>query len=230
MGSVDDLNAAAIQQLFRQQRDSDYASLEKDLKKLKPESGPPSAQLLRLRKRYDEIVAIDYFESKQRTVVRGLLDRLNPPQPKEALVKPANRKEYQGRTWLTRPRPGIDRVSSAWLIAKFIDAKPRFTFAEKPESGTEAVPYDMYGTMGFGHDGDRCTFETLCRSFAVKDRKIQLIAEAIHDADLEDHKYGRDEGHVIHRILQGWAKQNLDDKELLKRGMDLVEGLYVSIA
>jgi hypothetical protein len=230
VASVDDLNTAAIQQLFRQQRDADYASLEKDLKKLKPQNGVPSPQLLRLSKRYDEIVAIDYFESKQRAVVRAMLDRLNTTQTKEAPVKLANRKEYQGRTWVTRPRPGIDRVSSAWLITRFIDAKPRFTFAEKAESSPEAVPYDMYGAAGFGHEGDHCTFETLCRSFAIKDRKVQLIAEAIHDADLEDHKYGRDEGHVINRILQGWARQGVEDKELLKRGMDLVEGLYASIA
>ena len=88
----------------------------------------------------------------------------------------------------------------------------------------------MYGTDGFGHEGDRCTFETLCLSFAIKDKKIALIAEAVHDADLEDGKYGRHEGHVINRILQGWAKQKVEDHELLKRGMDLIEGLYVSIA
>jgi hypothetical protein len=46
---------------------------------------------------------------------------------------------------------------------------------------------------------------------------------------LEDNKYGRQEGHVINRILKGWAKQKVDDHELLKRGMDLIEGLYVSI-
>lgn len=230
VAAVDDLNLAAVQQLFRQARVGDYLALEKELKKLKAQQGPPSPQLVRLRKRFDEIVAIDYFESKQRAVVRTLLERLNPSQVKEAPVKLANRKEYQGRTWVTRHRPGIDRVSSAWLITKFIDAKARFVFEEKAEAKPNAVAYDMYGPVGFGHEGDRCTFETLCRSFAIKDRKVLLIAEAIHDADLEDHKYGRDEGNVINRILQGWARQNIADEELLKRGMDLVEGLYVSIA
>ncbi len=88
----------------------------------------------------------------------------------------------------------------------------------------------MFGTEGFGHEGNHCTFETLCRSFGIKDKKTLFIAEAIHDADLEDRKFGREEGHVMNRILQGWAKQKVDDHELLKRGMDLIEGLYVSIA
>jgi len=228
--SVDDLSPVAIQQLFRQGRDADYLALEKELKKLKVQPGPPSSQIVRLRKRFDEIVAIDYFESKQRVIVRALFDRLNSNQAKQVPVKLANRKEFQDRTWVTRPRPGIDRVSSAWLIAKFIDTKARFVFADKAESKPSAVAYDMYGSVGFGHEGDHCTFETLCCSFAIKDKKVLLLAEAIHDADLEDHKYGRDEGHVLNRILQGWAKQAVSDEDLLKRGMDLVEGLYVSIA
>jgi hypothetical protein len=69
----------------------------------------------------------------------------------------------------------------------------------------------------------------LCLSFAIKDEKIASIAKAVHDADLEDGKYGREEGHVINRILRGWAKQKVEDQELLKRGMELIDGLYVSI-
>ena len=31
-----------------------------------------------------------------------------------------------------RPRPGIDRVSSAWLILRFIDPQARFAFGTQP--------------------------------------------------------------------------------------------------
>jgi hypothetical protein len=227
--SVDDLSVHAVRDLFRQARDADYAALEKELKKIKPRSGPPSAQVLSLRKRFDEIVAMDFFEAKGRLTVQALFDRLHPPLIRETPVTPANKKDFQGKIWMTRPRPGIDRVSSAWLISKFIDAKPRFVFADKVESESNAIPFDMYGQQGFGHEGDRCTFETLCRTFAIADKKVLFIAEAIHDADLEDHKYGREEGHVINRILQGWANQGIENHELLKRGINLVDGLYVSI-
>jgi len=230
VASVDDLSEVEIRELFRRARDADYVSLEKELKKFKPHNGPPSPQLVKLRKRFDEIVAMDVFEARQRTTVQTLFEQLSPSQTKEQPVKHATKKDYQHKTWLTRPRPGIDRVSSAWLIARHIDAQPKFAFADKSDAQPGAVPFDMYGAGGFGHEGDRCTFETLCRSFGIKDKKIFFIAEAIHDADLEDRKFGREEGHVINRILQGWAKQKVDDQELLKRGMELIEGLYVSIA
>jgi hypothetical protein len=230
VSSIDDLQENAVQELFRQARDADYEALQKDLEKLKPHSGTSNPQALKLRKRFDELVTMDFFVSKRRSEVQALFERLNPLASQDKPAKLFSKKDYQKRTWLTRPKPGIDRVSSAWLISRQIDGHPSFAFAERSETHPEAIAFDMYGPGGFGHEGDRCTFETLCRAFSIKDKKIALIAEAIHDADLEDNKYGRQEGHVINRILKGWAKQKVDDHELLKRGMDLIEGLYVSIA
>ena len=57
-----------------------------------------------------------------------------------------------------------------------------------------------------------------------------MIDRPIHDADLDDEKFGRTEGITINQILKGWVKQDIPDDELLRRGMDLVEGLYHSIA
>jgi hypothetical protein len=37
------------------------------------------------------------------------------------------------------------------------------------------------------------------------------------------------EGETMNQILQGWAKQGIADDELLRRGMDLIEGFYNSI-
>jgi hypothetical protein len=230
VASVDDLSETAIRDLFRAARDRDYAALATELKKLKPRSVQPPSQLVRLRRRFEEILVMDFFDSKQRTAVQILLDQLTPSSLKAMPTKHAAKKDYQNKTWITRPRPGIDRVSSAWLIARNIDAHPTFVFAEKPVAQPNAIPFDMYGDGGFGHEGDRCTFENLCCSFQIRHKKILLIAEAIHDADLEDRKFGREEGHVINRILQGWARQKVEDHELLKRGMELIDGLYSSIA
>jgi hypothetical protein len=86
----------------------------------------------------------------------------------------------------------------------------------------------MYQPGGFGHEGEKCTFETLCSRFSVKGRRVQLIAQAIHDADLGDAKYRRTDGTTINEILKGWAKLGTPDEELLRRGMELIEGLYQS--
>jgi hypothetical protein len=88
----------------------------------------------------------------------------------------------------------------------------------------------MYQSSGFGHEGENCTFEMLCFHFGITDKKARLIGQAIHDADLDEEKFGRTEGITINHILNGWAKQGIPDDELLHRGMDLVEGLYHSIA
>jgi hypothetical protein len=136
--------------------------------------------------------------------------------------------EYRNRIWVTRPRPGIDRVSSAWLIERFIDPKARFVFADGPESKPQAVPFDMFSTEGFGHRKDDCTFETLCKEFAIRDNRVRRIAHIIHDADLGDEKFGRMEGVGLDQVLGGWAKQEMPDSELLRRGIELIEGLYNS--
>jgi hypothetical protein len=120
----------------------------------------------------------------------------------------------------------IDRDSSAWLIKRFIDSKASFFFDSNPNVHPKAVPFDMYQAGGFGHEGEKCTFETLCARFGLADKKVRLIGQAIHDADLDDQKFGRTEGITINQILKGWAKQDIPDDELLRRGMDLVEGLY----
>jgi hypothetical protein len=83
---------------------------------------------------------------------------------------------------------------------------------------------------GFGHRGDDCTFETLVKEFRIHDRKVDIIAEIIHDADVLDEKFGRPEGFGINEVLKGWARRNISDRELLERGMDLFEGLYESLS
>ena len=138
--------------------------------------------------------------------------------------------EYMNCSWMTRTRPGIDRVSSAWLIRRFIDPKARFVFGAEASSHPDAIPFDMFCPEGFGHRGADCTFETLCKQFSIRDASVKRIAQIIHDADLGDEKFGRPEGLGLDRVLNGWAKQDLPDDELLQRGMDLIEGLYESLA
>ena len=99
-------------------------------------------------------------------------------------------------------------------------------FGNDPGARPDAIPFDMFSTAGFGHRGEDCTFETLCKEFAIRDRKVKRVAEIIHDADLEDEKFGRAEGIGLDATLKGWATQDVSDDELLRRGMELIEGLY----
>ena len=229
--SIDDLTSDALKEQFRQARKPEYTELIREVQQLKPSSRGFSAHLVRLRRRLEEISEIDFFDSPLRAKAEESLFKAEHPGTAPATVgrRRLSKDEYQNRVWLTRPRPGIDRVSSAWFITRFIDPGARFSFGGDPAAHPGAVPFDMYQPGGFGHEGDRCTFETLCARFGVTEKKVRLIAQAIHDADLDDEKFGRIEGIVINQILAGWARQGLPDEELVRRGIDLIEGLFQSI-
>src|SRR5690348_12165935 len=227
VNEIDDQPSAQLRQMFVEARSRDYEQLMRELRK--KTSKRTSGELSRLRRRFQQIVAIDFFNSPMRSRVEGLFNTADGLAPESSASTAKKRKEYLNRTWLTRPRPGIDRVSSAWLIRKFIDANARFAFADDPRKLTNAVPFDMFHASGFGHRGDDCTFETLRKEFGIRDPKVAVIAQMIHDADLEDEKYGRSEGFGLDRVLIGWAHEGTADEELLRRGMEMIEGLYQSL-
>ena len=223
----DDLPDARLRQLFIEARSQDYQRVLRELNKLLGHSDARrgAGQLSRLRRRLQEIVDVDFFGNPLRRQVEALLaradgDEASSPKRKVKAI------QYRNRVWITRPRPGIDRVSSAWLVRKFIDPRARFTFADDPGTHPGAIPFDMFHAEGFGHRGDDCTFETLCKEFAICDVRARRIAQIIHDADLGDEKFGRTEGVGLDHVLIGWARQDLADDELLRRGMELIEGLY----
>ena len=86
---------------------------------------------------------------------------------------------------MTRPRPHIDRIASAWLIKRFVDSSARFAFADAADAPKKGIPFDILGAE-FGHQGEDCTFETLLKRFGLRDRRLQTIAEIVHEADLHD--------------------------------------------
>ena len=227
--SIDNCSFPQMKQRFSDARAGDYRELLKELRKpLTP--GNLSSRVRRLRQRLQDIVSIDFFGNPLRAQVESALNAMQISQTKSVApeigsVSPA---EYRNRVWVTRPRPGVDRVTSAWLIRKFIDPKARFAFAPDDKKPVKAVPFDMY-EGGFGHRGEDCTFETLLKAFHIREKKVLVMAEVVHDADLFDEKFGRKEGFGIDEVMKGWAREGLNDQELLKRGMQLAEGLYKSL-
>jgi hypothetical protein len=232
--SIDNLTPAQLRAKFSEARDREYQDLVREIQKVSMllPSGKAEGRLGRLRVRFQEIVEVDFFSSPMQGRVRELLERANLPRKTNPTMPGANvnPKDYKGRLWVTRPRPGVDRCASAWLIRRFIDPKARFTFALEEKAPAAAVPFDMFHGKGFSHLGDDCTFETLAKAFHISDKRVAAMGEIVHDADLFDEKFGRKEGFGIDEVLKGWARQDVSDAELLERGMQLAEGLYESLA
>ena len=214
--------------LFNRVRDEEYGAIKKSLhgflargKKIDPETR--AAELERLTRQFRVIREIDFFQSPRGQDVQMLLRRAEGARRKTlARLDPRN---YRGKTWLTRPRPEIDRVGSAWLIRRFIDPRAKFVFAAAVPPNREILPFDMVD-VEFSHHGDCCTFETLIRRFGIEDKAVKKIAEMIHDADLEDAKFQRSECIGIDRVLKGWAKSGMNDSQILSHGFECFDGLY----
>lgn len=229
--AIDNLSVPQLKARFAETRAREYEELIAELQELAAIPRHKQASRLgRIRGRFREIVEVDFFNSPLQKRVDKMLARAESVPSDGAKAARLNPKDYLGRVWVTRPRPGIDRSASAWLIRCFIDRKARFTFAPEDEAPRDAVPFDMFHGGGFGHRGEDCTFETLLSSFRIRDRKVGVIAEIVHDADLFDEKFGRKEGFGIDAVLNGWAKQGMPDKELLQRGMQLVAALYDEVS
>ena len=184
------------------------------------------AELERFAIRLEQIRRIDFFNAPSAEEARMQLERARTLHAKKDR-KPAilSLKRFLGRTWLTRSRPEIDRVGSAWLIRRFIDPQARFVFASDPRKHPDALPFDM-ADVEFSHHGDDCTFETLVKRFALQDPALRQIAEMVHVADIDDGKFARPEAIGIDRVLKGWARMGVSDAALLEKGGECFDALY----
>ncbi len=231
----------ALVEEFRRSRQAAYAELAAELQRAqragssrsrkRPDSGRD--QLTRYRQRLAAIEKIDFFGSAGRDRVQQLLGALEggagsgapPPAPPSP---PAG--EFTNRTWVTRPLPGVDRMSSAWLIRRFIDPAARFDFCADPAAApADAVSFDMFGGT-FTHEGSRCTFETLVARFGIDDPAVSRLAELVHDVDLKDSLYGAAEAPTVAATIEGLQLACADDHALLEQGIGLFEALYRSFA
>ena len=207
---IEGMPHAAVVALFNEARARDYdeifeplTHLIKDKKAHKASAETFASELEKVRRRFQEIQEIDYFQSSRGEDLRPLFlkaELLGSPQKKPETKPRLRTSDYRGKTWITRPRPEIDRVGSAWLIRKFIDSEAKFVFANTPAVAPQAIPYDMF-EVEFSHHADHCTFETLIERFGIRDRAVLRIAELIHDADLEDDKFHRIEGFGVEQIF-----------------------------
>jgi hypothetical protein len=240
---VDGLSDDEVMQLFRSAREENYQEISRDLERIatsfskKTKTNSESRKRLvleleRIHKRMAEVAAIDFFNAPGRESAERLIFALDArvqegsPAGKVATAK-QQLQDFQDRTWVTRKGIHVDRMASAWLIRRFIDPNARFKFVApklyQPQLGE--IRFDMYEAE-FTHEGDRCTFEVLIEKLGLSEPGLGPIAEIVHDIDLKDAKFAREETPGIDRIIAGIAMANKDDEARLVRGSALFEDLY----
>jgi hypothetical protein len=242
--NVDAWSDDALVEEFRRSRQEAYAGLARDVEvvlkrasRARPARGtraPASRRLLEVfRERLTAIEGVDFFGSAGRDRVTTLLTQLeermsDPGRPRASskATGPADAGSYHGRLWMTRPRPGVDRMASAWLIRRFIDPEARFGFAPDRDAVAEdAIPFDMFG-VDFSHQGDGCTFETLCAVFGIQEPAVSRLAAIVHDLDLKDARFGAPESAAVGSVIEGLQLVHGEDETLLAQGSALFEALY----
>ena len=240
---VEGLRDDQIEALFSAARDADYGELAEEARELA--AGMPTrlardderrpeleADLVRLRKRLEEIVAIDFFASSGRVsadaavaaVERRLRRNEKPAPARDDGTLP--RSAYRGRTWVTRKNVHVDRIASAWLVRRFVDpeATLKFVSGQGYAAKDGEVSFDMYeGT--FTHVGDACTFETLVNRFGLTEPGLATIAEIVHDIDVKDGKFARPEAPGVAALIAGIAVAERDDDARIALGGRMLDAL-----
>jgi hypothetical protein len=235
---IENLGADAVRRLFHEPRDQDYRQLAVRYRRLlqrldkKTAGATVQEEAARLAKDHQRIRDVDFFDAPGGAEVRRLEEviamRTRRPEPARREAPPRlDLTTLRGRTWVTRPRPHIDRIASAWLIRRFIDPQAQFVFAPPAEFPKDAIPFDAPG-VELSHQGEDCTFETLMKRAKLRDRRLARLAELVHEADLRDGKYPREEARGIDVAVRALLAASTDDQQVLTQGVALFEGLYAT--
>lgn len=243
-----------LQQLFNEQRALEYAELvkvvdtfERRLASVQKGSRSPShgnlrKQFQKIRNEFQAARKIDFFGAEQggalekrllalESEVQGLAGIAGlAAKTATGSLTPLAGKDFQGRTWVTRPQPFVDRMASAWLIRRFIDPQARFAFM--PEEGLAAAKGDMLSFDvahgDFTHSDDLCTFELMVTRFGLNDPALRQLGEIIHDLDLKDARYGHAATAGVETVLAGIRGQGKGDQEIIDQGMLVFDALYAT--
>ena len=195
-------------------------------------------KLLRgLEQQLQQLQATDFFPGKQSAraaeavaaLRREVELHLSPGEPaaRDAQIRRLDAKDFQGRTWATRKRPWVDRLATAWLVRRFVDARPTFAWLADPKKCPKsAVGYDFDGAT-FTHVGERVTFEVVASSFGLDaDPAVARLGQLVHAIDVGG--IPLDEAPGVELLVRGLQAQHRDDDALLAAACTTFDALYAA--
>jgi hypothetical protein len=238
----DDEQQVQFQRLF--DRSEEYRVLGADLARSRRAlrsagAGTGRRTLRTLAQRLDSLRRIDFFADGRGDEAAAALERVrvecesrwSPGEPtglpKETIERldPA---DYRGRLWVTRERPWVDRLATAWLIQRFVDPRARFGWLKpkaRPPKGS--LGFDFDGAT-FTHVAGKVTFEVVAASFALDDdATVRRIGEAVHYIDVGG--TASEEAAGIEAMVRGLQAQLDDDDALLAAAVQVFDALYAGL-
>jgi hypothetical protein len=235
------LDENSLLQTYSSQLDVEYKNLAKEIREASKEvsSNLTSSDLMKWEHKRTR------FQSKLNALVERSIssvdgeDQCNHSltafeKKLSGITDKAGKKDFVrppvGSVWVTRKDPHVDRLASAWLIKRFIDPKAeiRFVDMDKYSWDKSHVRFDVFNAE-FGHVGEQCTFEVLIARFKIKRPAVRVLAEIVHDLDIQDQKYDRRETEGIRMALDGVIRGYRNDEERLQSAMSLLDSLTLSL-
>lgn len=218
---LDGIRDDEVETLFLADRTARYRAIAGDAR----DAG--EAGHARLRRRLDEVIAMDFFQAPARAEAEQAVEAL---APRAALAADPTRAMPRGATWVTRRGVKVDRITSAWLIRRCVDPDAVFRFvAPGDEVAADEVRFDMFEGE-FTHEGDRCTFETLLARAGIDDPGLRVMAELVHDIDCKDGKFGRPETAGLSATIDALVAAYPEDSDRIAAAMPLLDGLRSVLA
>ena len=241
MHFVGGISSDEVQLLFQSARDADYRAIGEEAQAqaeaingtsndLSERPSKGRAQLSHLKRRLQHVISIDFFKASRRQFAEDRLAFLES-QLRTVRERSGESEKTKGKlkakTWVTRADVYIDRIACAWLIKRFINRKATFKFVagRKYRPQANEARFDMFEAE-FTHEGDRCTFEVMIERFHLQREPLTAIAEIIHDIDLKEGKFKRNEVPGIQALFNGLVMTYRSDRDRIKHGSEILNFLY----
>jgi len=238
----DEAQSAAFAKLF--DRAARYIELIKTVDGLRAGFGVTdptsiSRTVIKLKREFEAITSLDFFPNESRDRAERALGaaqadvrKLLFPQSSDlgTTQRITARQRYFRRIWVTRMPLWADRLASAWLIRRFIDAEGTVLWGERQTPVPEtAVSFGFEGAA-FCNTATQVTYEVLLETFNLRDPALKRIAGIIHALDIGGVPVPEAAG--VESLLQGAQRRAPDEQSLLaetEKTFDLLYDAYFEL-
>jgi hypothetical protein len=137
--------------------------------------------------------------------------------------------------WVTRRNARVNRIATAWLVRRFIDARAELLFVDPDEvagiqSREGAVGFDGPGAKYPHRDSQgRCSFEALVAEHRPADDALRALARIVHCADFPDEVQDVPEAAGLRAISSGFPLVARDDHDAVQKASFLYDALYAAL-